>query len=207
MKPDHRAILQRFLPEKALDSVSQTIVEERIHLRITAARSTRLGDFRPPAKPGGAYRISLNHNLNPYQFLITFVHELAHLQVYKAYQNKVQPHGIEWKQSFRYLMQPYFELNIFPADLESALNNYLKNAKAASGSDLKLTRCLKQFDKNPRTLPTLEEIPDGSIFSIARGRSFIKGQRLRKRYKCQCLSTKKWYLFSPVAEVIVANQD
>ncbi len=76
----------------------------------------------------------------------------------------MQPHGIEWKQSFRYLMQPYFELNIFPADLESALNNYLKNAKAASGTDLKLTRCLKQFDKNPRTLPTIEEIPDGSIF-------------------------------------------
>lgn len=186
--------------------VCQTIDEEHINLRITAIRSTRLGDFRPPRQPGAAYRISINHNLNPYQFLITFVHELAHLQVYKKYKNSVQPHGIEWKRSFRTLMQLYFEQQIFPEDLTKTLKNYLKNAKAASGSDLELSRCLKQYDLNPQQLPTVEDLPDGSIFSIAGGRSFIKGERLRKRYKCQCLHSKKWYLFSPMAEVSVLKE-
>ncbi len=207
MKLEQIDILKRFLPEEALEMVCQTIDEERIHLRITAARKTRLGDFRPPAKSGGGYRISLNHNLNRYQFLITFVHELAHLQVYKKHQNKVQPHGIEWKQSFSTLMQPYFEANLFPQDLTKVLKKYLKNAKAASGSDLELSRCLKQFDKNSTKNPTLEEIPDGSNFVIAGGRVFIKGKRLRKRYKCQCYHSKKWYLFNPLAEVLVVNPE
>ena len=207
MKPEQKEILKRFLPENALDKVCQSIDEQRIHLRITAARSTRLGDFRPPAKPGGAYRISLNHNLNPYQFLITFVHELAHLEVYKKHQNKVQPHGIEWKQTFSALMQPYFEANIFPLNLTKALTNYLKNAKAASGSDLELTRCLKQFDKNSMKNPALEEIPTGSNFAMSGGRVFTKGERLRKRYKCQCYHSKKWYLISPLAEVKVVNPE
>ncbi|MDY0077286.1 MAG: SprT-like domain-containing protein [Bacteroidales bacterium] len=207
MKPDYKEILRAFLPEKALELVYKTIVDERIQLRITATRSTRLGDFRPPRQPGGAYRISLNHNLNPYQFLITFVHELAHLQVYKKHQNKVQPHGIEWKQSFSVLMQPYFELYLFPPELTKVLKKYLLNAKASSGTDLELSRCLKQYDKNPQKNPTLEEIPDGSNFVIAGGRVFIKGERLRKRYKCQCYHSKKWYLFSPLAEVMVLNTE
>ncbi|MBU1368318.1 MAG: SprT-like domain-containing protein [Bacteroidetes bacterium] len=206
MKADQKEILSRFLPEGALEKVCKSIDEAHIHLRITAARSSRLGDFRPPKQVGDPYRISLNHNLNPYQFLITFVHELAHLEVYKTHKNKVQPHGVEWKQRFRQLMQPYLESQIFPAELSKSLSNYLQNAKAASGSDLELTRKLKQYNKIQKSLPTIEELSEGSVFRIASGRSFIKGARLRKRYKCQCVHSKRWYLFNPLAEVMLAEQ-
>ncbi|HOI31500.1 MAG: SprT-like domain-containing protein [Bacteroidales bacterium] len=206
MTPEEKAILKRFLPANSLDLVSDSIKKENINLRITASRSTRLGDFRPPKQSGDPFRISLNHDLNPYQFLITFVHELAHLKVFQQYKNKVQAHGIEWKYWFQLLMKPYLELGVFPADLQHELVRYLSNPKAASGTDLKLTRCLQHYDTKQRTKPTVEEIAIGTVFKIPNGRTFRKGERLRKRYKCQCLDSKRWYLFNPIAEVFVVNQ-
>ena len=206
MKPEEKAILKRFLPANSLDMVCESIEKEHINLRITASRSTRLGDFRPPKQVGNPYRISLNHDLNPYQFLITFVHELTHLKVFQQYKSKVKAHGYEWKKWFQDLMSPYLEAAVFPVDLKNELIRYLSNPKAASGSDLKLTRCLKQYDTKQRTNPTIEEIAIGTVFKIPNGRTFRKGEQVRKRYKCQCLQSKRWYLFNPIAEVLVVNQ-
>ncbi len=206
MKPEEKAILKRFLPANSLDMVCDSIKRENINLRITASRSTRLGDFRPPKQSGDSFRISLNHDLNQFQFLITFVHELAHLKVFKQYKNKVKAHGTEWKYWFQLLMKPYLEAEVFPSDVEDELVRYLANPKASSGSDLSLTRCLQQYDTKQRTKPTVEEIAVGTIFKIPNGRTFRKGERLRKRYKCQCLHSNRWYLFNPMAEVFVVNQ-
>lgn len=206
MTPEEKAILKRFLPANSLDMVCDSIKNENINLRITASRSTRLGDFRPPKQSGDPFRISLNHDLNPYQFLITFVHELAHLKVFQQYKNKVKAHGHEWKQWFQVLMTPYFDSAIFPTDLRDELVRYLNNPKASSGSDLSLTRCLQHYDTKQRTNPTVEEIAIGTVFKIPNGRTFRKGERLRKRYKCQCLHSKRWYLFNPIAEVLIVNQ-
>lgn len=206
MKPEEKNLLKRFLPEKSLDLVCNSIEKENISLRITPSRKTRLGDFRPPKQPGSPFRISLNHDLNPYQFLITFVHELAHLKVFQQYQNTVSAHGPEWKRLFQILMTPYLKNDIFPIDLKVVLARYLSNPKAASGSDIELTRCLKQYDTKKQKNPTIEEIDTGTVFKIPNGRSFVKGERLRKRYKCQCIRSKRWYLFSPIAEVVIISQ-
>ncbi len=206
MKPEEKNLLKRFLPEKSIELVCSSIEKENINLRITPTRKTRLGDFRPPKQKGSPFRISLNHDLNPYQFLITFVHELAHLKVFQQYQNNVSAHGPEWKRLFQILMTPYLKNDIFPDDLKAVLVRYLSNPKAASGSDIELIRCLKKYDTKQQKNPTIEEIEAGTVFKISNGRSFIKGERLRKRYKCQCLDSRRWYLFSPIAEVIITNQ-
>ncbi|MBG0781393.1 MAG: SprT-like domain-containing protein [Bacteroidales bacterium] len=206
MKPEEKAILKRFLPANCLDMVSESIKKENISLRITASRSTRLGDFRPPKQSGNPFRISLNHDLNPYQFLITFVHELAHLKVFQQYKSKVKAHGQEWKQWFQFLMRPYLESDVFPSDLQDELVRYLSNPKASSGYDLSLTRCLQHYDAKQRANPTVEEIAVGTVFKIPNGRTFRKGERLRKRFKCQCLHSKRWYLFNPITEVLPVDQ-
>ncbi|HAD34265.1 MAG TPA: hypothetical protein DCF44_07170 [Chitinophagaceae bacterium] len=44
--------------------------------------------------------MSVNGNLNSYHFLITLLHEIAHMLVWEQFRNRVKPHGLEWKHVF-----------------------------------------------------------------------------------------------------------
>ncbi len=154
-----------------------------------------------PAHRGKPHRITVNHNLNKYSFLITLTHEVAHLIAWNKFQNRILPHGKEWKEEFRLLLLPFFTLKIFPEDVLKCLNHYSLNPKASSCTDLHLMKVLKKYDENSAYIH-LEDIPAGSIFRLRNGREFIKGERLRKRFLCTNLKNRKEYLVSPVAEVI-----
>jgi SprT protein len=196
----YRNILQKYLPEKAVEEVYKGIVQYKIHLRITKNRSTKLGDYRP-AINGQPHRISINHNLNPYSFLITLIHEAAHLVVFENFNPRGRPHGKEWKYCFRELMDPYFGLNIFPYAVQIALKNYLKNPGASSNANLTLARILKKYDVEDGEGVFIEELPDGALFKTHNGRAFERQEQRRKRIKCLCTDNKKLYLFDPLIKV------
>ena len=65
---------------------------------VSKTRDSKLGDYR--FSPQKGHQITVNHNLNPYSFLVTYLHEVAHLLTYQTYKNKVLPHGNEWKKAF-----------------------------------------------------------------------------------------------------------
>ncbi|NQT77465.1 MAG: SprT-like domain-containing protein [Bacteroidetes bacterium] len=174
----------------------------KIHLKITRKRSSKLGDYRSPHN-GKGHHITVNHDLNPYAFLITLIHEIAHLITWEKYRNKVRAHGREWKDAYRELMVPFMNMDLFPEDIHTALQFYLKKSYASSGSDLTLSRCLQKYDPNPGI--TLEELDEGSIFQLTNGRIFKKGPLLRKRYRCISLDNKRTYLVNPL--VIVEVQE
>lgn len=199
-------LLQKYFPARAAEMVREKLYEKGIQLRISRRRTSKLGDYRPPQN-GWPHRISLNHDLNPYHMLIVFVHELAHLEVYEQYGRSAKPHGREWKQTFRALMQPFLAQSIFPDDVRQTLNRYLLNAKAANGSDMALSRVLAGYDGDGKTAQLLESLPEGSLFQIHNGRVFKKASRVRKRYKCLCMATNRMYLFNPLAEVQMLQQD
>lgn len=195
-----KEILAEYLPETAVDLVLEQIKRHKIFFKISKSRNSKLGDYRPPIR-SSVHRISVNHDLNPYSFLITFVHEVAHLVVFEKYGNKVSPHGKEWKMAYRELMQPYLENGSFPEDIKTVLEKSLKNSKASSTSDLKLSRVLKKYDE-PTEEIHVEELGEGDIFQIKTGRQFKKGERIRTRYKCQNLHNRRYYLFHPLTPVI-----
>jgi SprT protein len=197
-------VLSKYLPEKAIDLVFQTIVSGNIQLRISRVRKSKLGDFRPAAN-GGPHRVSVNRDLNPFHFLIVFVHELAHVVVHERYGRGVQAHGQQWKMAFREQMKPYFELGVFPKDIELSLSQYLKNAKAINGTDLQLAKVLARYDTRVVSGTDLEILPAGSLFKIPSGRVFRKLDKQRKRYKCQCVASGRLYLFNPIAKVEAVN--
>lgn len=201
-----RQLLYKYFPAGAIERVCEQLYKKRVQLRISRKRMSKLGDYRPPQN-GRPHRISLNHDLNAYHMLIVFVHEMAHLEVYEKYGMRVKPHGAEWKQSFRELMQPYFDPSIFPDDIQQTLKRYLINAKAANGSDLPLSRVLAKYDQARKTTQSVESLPEGSLFQIPNGRVFKKASRVRKRYKCLCMRTKRLYLFNPLAEVHKLQND
>ncbi|MEE9363181.1 MAG: SprT-like domain-containing protein [Cellulophaga sp.] len=190
--------LEKYLPERAIFSCAELIKNNKVHLKIVNERVTRHGDYR--RMPNGKHQITVNSSLNKYRFLITLIHEIAHLVAFEKYGRRIKPHGIEWKHTFQYLMLPFIRPEIFPMQLLPLLANHFKNPKASSDTDARLSIALKQFDlESDKTY--IYEVPIGSVFRIYNGKLFKKGNRRVKRYECIEVATTKMYLFQPNAEV------
>lgn len=199
--------LSKYMPEAAAPIISAWINDTGCRFRISRSRRTKLGDYTAPFR-GDTHKISINHDLNTYAFLITTIHEFAHLKTWQRHKHSVKPHGVEWKSSYKELMQPFLRLAIFPADIQEAIVRYMENPAASSCTDLNLYRILRRYDEAVDSgASTIEAIQEGSVFRIKGGRIFQKKERLRKRYKCIELATDKVYLFHPVAEVFVLQEN
>lgn len=194
----YKSILSRYIPGASVEPIYNLLREYGIHLRISKARSSKLGDYRSPHN-GKGHQVTVNHNLNPYAFLITLVHEIAHQQVWVKYRNRVRAHGKEWKETYRQLMTPFMGNGIFPEDVEGVLRNYMARSYASSSTDLNLSRVLQQYDNKPGL--TLEEIEEGSTFRIPNGKTFIKGSLNRKRFRCIRTDNNRIYLVSALARI------
>lgn len=192
--------LSKYMPAAAAPIISAWINDSACRFKVARSRRTKLGDYTAPFQ-GEPHKISVNHDLNPYAFLITTVHEFAHLKTYQQHKNKVKPHGVAWKNNYKMLMAPFIQADIFPEDILHAIVNYMENPAASSCTDLNLYRVLKNHDLQVSDTITLESIAEGTQFSIKGGRTFQKMEKLRKRYKCMELSSNKMYLFHPIAEV------
>ena len=204
MTEQDKNILKKYLPENAVDNVAGIILRYKIHFKISNSRTTKFGDYRPPlTKP--YHRISVNHDLNKYAFLITFIHEVAHLRVYEKFQRNISsPHGAEWKTEYRILMKDFLDKDIFPEELKAAITESIKNSKASSSSDLKLFRVLKKYDEKAENdiSVDLESLDEGQLFKTLNGLTFKKGEKRRIRYRCFNLERKQWYLFHPLTPVL-----
>lgn len=194
--------LRSYLPGGAFDDVLYYLQHYNVHLTITRQRQSILGDYRH-AHADKTHRISVNGNLNQYAFLITLLHELAHLFTYEQFGHRVQAHGREWKNEFGKILARFLLKKVFPADIEKALMNTLQNPAASSCGDEKLLRVLHQYDEKKEGTHLVEQIPEGSLFVIKGGRVFKKGEKIRKRYNCMEVKTGKLYLFSAVYEISI----
>ena len=192
--------LKQYIPEESFEGVMHYLQHYKVQLTVTRARQSILGDYRH-AHGGQHHRISVNGNLNKYSFLITLLHELAHLFTYERFGHRVQAHGQEWKEAFGKILAQFLEQNIFPPDISATLAQSLKNPAASSCADERLLRVLKNYDPVKEGYFLLEQLPADALFEITGKRIFRKGEKIRKRFKCQELTTGKWYLFSPVYEV------
>ena len=190
--------LFEYIPQSAKPLIQDLINTDNLVVKIKGERKTRHGDYTK--LPNGKHQITVNSNLNPFRFLITLIHEIAHLEAYKNYGRFIKPHGKEWKHTFQYLMLPFLQPEIFPNTLLPLLAQHFKNPKASSDTDTHLAFALKQYDEeNDKTF--VFEIEEGVTFKLYNGRIFKKGAKRRKRYECLEISSGKLYLFNPNAEV------
>ena len=191
--------LRAYIPEAFVTYVYDLLIVTNVTFRIVKPRKTKLGDFRMSTKQLGVPQITINNNLNPYAFLITTLHEIAHLHTYLRYNVGVKAHGKEWKFEFQQLLLPLLSAQEVPEELKTCLKNTLKNTKAASYSDIALSRVLRKFDVKKNGVP-LEQIELGAHFVVNK-KSFKKGKLRRTRYLCSELRTGKAYLIHALAEV------
>ena len=115
--------IKRYLPDGSFDEVSHYLQQFKVQLTITRERKSVLGDYRN-SFGGKDHRISINGNLNTYAFLITLLHELAHLFTYERFGHRVQAHGPEWKNEYSKVLARFLLKKIFPADIQKTLLKY-----------------------------------------------------------------------------------
>ncbi|QHV98119.1 SprT family zinc-dependent metalloprotease [Spirosoma endbachense] len=165
------------------------------HFRVVKPRRTRLGDFR--AFPDGKTQITVNANLNPYAFLITYVHEVAHADVNRAYKRRVQPHGKAWQTAFQRLMQPLMTEAVFPTDILLPLQRYMARPAATTYANPALMLALRREDTkysspaDPGRI-LLRDVPEGEAFQFDK-KTFVRGTLRRTRIVCKEVSTGKSY--------------
>ncbi len=198
-KERDKAIFGRFLPEAATDYVLNLFYQFPVRFKIVNGRRSKLGDFRA-GRPGEKHQISINGDLNPYSFLITTVHEFAHLVTYDKFGHSVAPHGEEWKRAYRNLLLPVLEARMVPPDLEKALMRSMVSTRASSCSDTQLARALQRYDRHPEGMLPLEKLAKNTTFTL-NNRVFRKGELRRNRFLCEELHTKKRYTVNCLALV------
>jgi hypothetical protein len=192
--------LADFLPKGAFPLLQPLLIHHKVHLTITRSRASVLGDYRN-AVAGKAHRISVNGNLNPYAFLITLLHELAHLTTFLRFGHRVSAHGKEWQHEFAELLKQFIQSGLFPDDIRTQLLQSIQRPAASSCADTGLMRVLRQYDPPKNNHCLVEDLNSGEYFEIDKGRIFrLEGQQ-RKRFKALEVATQKMYLFSPVYEV------
>lgn len=193
--------LKPYLPSNAVEPVFELIVHYHVHLKIVNERVTRHGDYR--RDEDGKHLITINSNLNPYRFLMTTVHEIAHLVAIQKYGRAIKPHGVEWKSTFKLLMVPFLNPLIFPNDLLPLLANHFRNPSASSDTDARLSIAMKRFDVQDVNNKTcfIYEIPIGSHFKTYNGKVFKRGPLRVKRFECLEIESGKLYTFKANAEV------
>ena len=169
----------------------------KIEVTVSNPRKTKLGDFKVI---NGKMYISVNNNLNKYSFLITLVHEIAHAFVFKKHHNSVKPHARSWQLTFKSLLINFLTPDYFPEDILKVLSRHIIKPKASTFSDRDLVNVLRKYDNVKSCV--LSDISFGQYFKNSSGRIFIKGERLRKRYKCIDFNSGKIYLFHPITPVI-----
>ncbi|MDA3907314.1 MAG: hypothetical protein PF484_14675 [Bacteroidales bacterium] len=193
-------ILINYIPIETVNPLVEWLHKNNVKLKISRTRSTKLGDFRV-ASNGDFPRISVNHNLNPYAFLITLVHEMAHVEVWnnKSRFRRIQPHGKEWQTTFSNLMLPFLNENIFPETLLPVVKKYFQKPKASSVSDPNLMSALKVFDTHAKN-PQLNDLVLGDRF-VFRKASFEVVKKMRTRFRCRNMQNNRLFIIHGLAEV------
>lgn len=204
----YKNILARYLPEASIDRVYRYIVENAIHFKIAPQRSSKLGDYRPPMRnsAGSTHQITINGNLRPYMFLWVLIHEIAHLETFRQWGRRVQPHGPEWQESYRQLIQAWNLPGMFPESLRPQIARYATSRplKRALLQDIEAQLSGTTLNGTLVSQTHLKDLPVGSRFQM-KGRKdhlFQSEEKLRTRYRCIDLVTGTHYIISGAAEVV-----
>jgi len=195
--------LKAYLPEGAFEPVLALIHQYKVHLTVTKARKSVLGDYRHPVM-GANHKISVNGNLNQYEFLITLLHELGHLLCYEEFKNKVDAHGKEWKYLYGLLLSDFIQRDIFPIDIKKSLKKTILNPAATANGETALLLVLRKYDiVKKEGMAFVAHLPDGALFETEKGKRFQKIKKRRIRIECVELATGHIYSFSGLTEVKV----
>ena len=170
--------------------------------KVQKPRSSKFGDFRYQ-RDRKIQTITINSDLNVFQFVLTYIHEVAHLRTFEKFGSTLAPHGMEWKNEFQKLMSPLLIDSVFPKDILIPLRTHMLNPSASSARDLFLMKEMSKYDlksDSKSDLIFLSDLLPGKEFLLT-GRIFKKGETRRTRIVCEEVQSGRKYLVSRLAKV------
>ncbi len=186
-------IFRSYVPGEAVNYCATLQKAYSFSIGVSKPRKSKWGDYRYRRSGSDvAHAISVNENLNPYAFLITYLHEVAHLRAFQQHGFKISPHGEAWKCCFRQLLVPVLSEKIFPTDVLVALRRFANDPRASSGANASLTRILQAYDPPTDQIP-LQYLSAGAQFMF-RDRTYVKQKVRRTRSLCKEIRSRKQYL-------------
>ena len=187
--------LEKYLPENTLPFLKTWFGEHYIHIKITKARNSKLGDYRK--MPDKSHQITINSTLQPQLFFFVLTHELAHLLAFENFGNRISPHGSEWKNTFRTMLLE--SISIYSEDLKPIILKFSKAPKANFMSSPDLVKYFHIENYEDET-SYIEDLETGDRFIYRKQTYIIEGKR-KKNYICLNLDNGKRYIFKPLARV------
>jgi hypothetical protein len=199
------------LPEGVRPYVGDVLERHPVVVRLARPRRTKLGDHRPPGRASALHRISINTDLNPWAFLTTLLHEVAHAAAWERCRDRrrrIRPHGREWQDAFAGLLEPLVAAALLPEDVAAAVAVSIARPRAATCSDRTLLLALRRYDEPRPGRVLVEELPQGAIFRLDDGRAFRAGRLLRSRRQCfECRSGREYRVHGLAqVEAVPANE-
>jgi SprT protein len=183
-------LLEKHLPAPTVAYCIDLWQKQPFSFKISRTRSSCFGNY---IFRDGQHKITINHDLNAYAFLVTYIHEIAHQRAWlNKGRKRIEPHGKEWKKSFQDLMQPLLSEEHLPKNLLLPLSAYMQNPAASSVSYAPLAEALRSFDTGEQIGISLSEVTDNEWFEF-RGTVFQKIEKRRTRVLCLEKKSKRRY--------------
>jgi SprT protein len=188
-------IFEKYLPVATVPYCYDLWQTHHFAFKITKPRNSKFGDYS--YRQGKGHQITVNGDLNPFAFLVTYIHEVAHLVTFNEYGSKPNPHGKEWKRNFLKLFTPLLQPSIIPESLLLVLKDYLKNPAASTQGSQDLLLALRTFDTKIHESDKVElsSLPTGANFEL-QGKIFNKGELRRTRYLCTDTKGRRYVISS-----------
>lgn len=168
------------LPEGWLAAVQAMLAANPILVQVVRRRKTKHGDHQVTGSREFSI-ITVNASGNPWQFVLTLLHEIAHAEVAHQSRHRIAPHGKEWKLAFRELLHSHRHL--FPPDLAGPVMDYARNPLYSADSHGALAAALRRHDTLDLR-PTVQELALGQLFSLDGRTVLVRGPLLRKWFRC-----------------------
>lgn len=160
------SIFRGYYSEELVDLLLVWEKENFCRIRFKRDRRTKGGDCRFSISEKVNY-ISINISSNPFRVLVTLLHEIAH-----AKQNLIsidtRPHGEEWKGIYRQMMYSVLRYEIFPYDLEVAIERHFRSPKYTDYVDSSLIKVIEQYNGliDERSLYLLNEADEAEAEGV-----------------------------------------
>ncbi len=171
----------RFLPKDFQEHILEIKEKEGFTLTLTNPRKSKLGDYRYNYV-SKCHHITINIDLEPIYFLITYLHEVAHKMCWDQFKRKAQPHGKEWKSLFVSLLWNAKHSIKHKETDKKIIFEFIKNPQARFQKVDVFNNFLKVNQLSPQSI---FELNDGKIYQLINKR--------RTRFLCINITNKKEY--------------
>lgn len=193
---------EKFVPAPFAPYCTDLLLQYGVHIKVKAPRNTKAGDYRPPVNGRKFHEVTVNEDLNPYYFLLVYIHEMAHVKAWIAHGKNHEPHGKEWKNCFLDLASPIIQSPFLPSELKIALKRFFIKTPATFVADTALHTLLSSYDQQKSNTLTLNDLPFDALFCLSNGLILQKKSKLRTWFLCNEPKSGKQYKVRGVAEVI-----